>query len=240
MKFLNDATSTNYGLMKHTIGFLVCMVFSGMIFAQKEITQELEKFTEIKAFDGIEVQILKSSQNKVVISGEDQEEVSIVVKNGLLKIRMELGNNFDGDDILVKVYYTEELTLIDSNEDARITSDEIVTASELRVAVQEAGKISLKIKVNTLDVKSTSGGEVDLSGNAKTQEVLANAGGKVYNEKLITEETVVTVNAGGRADINASEKVTAKVRAGGNITIFGNPKQVDKNKVFGGSITVKD
>jgi hypothetical protein len=216
------------------------MLFSGAIYAQMEITQELEKFTEIKAFDRIEVQLVKSNGNKVVITGDDREEVSIVNKDGLLKIRMELGNNLEGGDILVKVYFTEELTLLDSNEDARITSEETLTVPELRVAVQEAGKVSLKINVGKLDVKSTSGGEVVLSGNAKSQEVLANAGGKVYNEKLITGETTVTVNAGGRADINASEKVIAKVRAGGTITIFGNPKQVDKNKVFGGKITVKD
>jgi hypothetical protein len=205
-----------------------------------EITQELEKFTEIKAFDRIEVQLLKSNANKVVITGDDRAEVSVVNKDGLLKIRMELGNNLEGGDILVKVYFTEDLTLLDSNEDARITSEETLTVPELRVAVQEAGKVSLTINVGKLDVKSTSGGEVVLSGNAKTQEVLANAGGKVYNEKLITEETTVTVNAGGRADVNASEKVIAKVRAGGTITIFGKPKQVDKNKVFGGKITVKD
>ncbi|MCJ7465594.1 MAG: DUF2807 domain-containing protein, partial [Maribacter sp.] len=188
--------------MKRVIVFLLCGLFSGMIFAQMEITQELEKFTEIKAFDRIEVQLLKSSANKVVITGDDRDEVSIANKDGLLKIRMELGNNLEGGDILVKVYFTEDLTLLDSNEDARITSEETLTVPELRVAVQEAGKVSLKINVDKLDVKSTSGGEVVLSGNAKTQEVLANAGGKVYNEKLITEQTTVTVNAGGRADVN--------------------------------------
>ncbi len=208
--------------------------------AQKEISKELEKFTEIKAFDRIEVILIKSSENKVVLTGDDRDEVSIVNKDGLLKIRMELDNQMDGGGIEAKIYYTENLTLIDSNENAKINSEDILSGGEIKIAAQEGGKISLKMDFDKLEVKSTSGGEITLTGKAKTQEVLANAGGKVFNDKLDTQETIVTVNAGGSADIKASQKVKAKVRAGGTIDIYGSPKEVEKDKVFGGKITLRD
>jgi len=69
---------------------------------------------------------------------------------------------------------------------------------------------------------------------------MVNTGGKIYNKQLNTQQTTVVVNAGGRADVNASEKVDAKVRAGGSIYIYGNPKEIDKDKVFGGKIEVVD
>ncbi len=226
--------------MKQLILILMISLPSFNVFAQKEITVELEKFTEIKAFDRIQVTLVKSNENKVVITGEDRDEVEVTNKNGLLKIRMELGNHMDGGDIEAKVYYSENLSLIDSNENAKINSDDTLTGDVSRIAVQEGGKVGLKVNIDELEIKSTSGGEITLTGNAKTQEVVANAGGKVFNEKLNTEQTTVTVNAGGRADVNASDKVTAKVRAGGTINIYGNPKEVDKNKVFGGKIKIMD
>ena len=219
--------------------FLMILFCSG-IQAQKEIIVETDEFSEIKAFDRIQVTLVKSDENKVVITGEDRDDVVVSNKNGLLKIRMEAENHMDGRDIDAKVYYSETLSLIDSNEGARITSDETLVADASRIAVQEGGKVVLKVKIDELEVKSTSGGEVTLSGSAKTQEVTANAGGKVFNEDLRTEQTKVTVNAGGMADVNASDKVVAKVRAGGSITIYGNPKTVDRNKVFGGKIKVMD
>src|SRR5690606_12246493 len=124
--------------------------------AQKEITQELEKFTEIKVVDRIEATLIKSEVNKAVITGDDRDEVSISSKGGLLKIRMKLDNHMDGGSIGVKVYYTEDLTLIDSNENAKIGSDETLTGKGMKIAAQEAGKISLKVDVDKLEVKSTS------------------------------------------------------------------------------------
>jgi len=227
-------------IMKKNITIILIGLISFSAMAQKEITVELEKFTEIKAFDRIQVELIKSNANKVVITGEDRDEVEVVNKNGLLKIRMEADNHMDGRDIDAKVYYSETLSLLDSNEGARIRSNETFTADATKIAAQEGGKIELKVNIDELDVKSTSGGEITLTGTAKTQEVVANAGGKVFNEELRTEQTTVTVNAGGNANVNASDKVIAKVRAGGTIDIYGNPKEVEKNKVFGGKIKVID
>lgn len=110
----------------------------------------------------------------------------------------------------------------------------------IEIKTQEGGRIDLKVALNDLYTKSISGGEVTLSGSANTQEVMVNTGGKIYNKQLDTKKTVVVVNAGGRADIKASDKVEAKVRAGGSIYIYGNPKEIQKDKVFGGKIKEMD
>lgn len=217
---------------------LIALLLSANVFAQKESTKELEKFTQIKAYDRIVVTLVKGNENKVVITGDDQDEVEIDNKNGLLKIKMEFKNFMDGDEAKATLYYTESLRLIDANENAKIKSDEILKGDRIEIKTQEGGQIDLKVDIADLYAKAISGGEITLTGTAKIQEVMVNTGGKIYNKKLDTEETTVVVNAGGRADVNASEKVKAKVRAGGSIYIHGNPKAVDKDKVFGGKIEV--
>lgn len=223
--------------MKKIILFTALIVSFGCM-AQEKTTKDIEKFTEIKAFDQIEVILIKSDKNQVVLTGDDQGDVDIENKKGLLKIKMDFENSMDGEDVEAKVYYTEELTLVDANEGAEITSEGTFKASEARIAVQEGSKVEMKVEVENLEVKSTSGSVVTLTGKATNQEVVANAGGKVFNEKLNTETTKVTVNAGGSAEIKASVLADAKVRAGGNITIHGNPKKIEKDKVFGGKIKV--
>ncbi|MFK7810880.1 MAG: head GIN domain-containing protein [Maribacter sp.] len=217
---------------------LALVTFNG--FAQREIVKELEPFNEIKAFDRIETKLIKSTKNKVVITGDDQDEVNISLKGGVLKVKMEFENQMDGGNVIVKVYHSETLTFIDANEGAKISSEDTVTGSEVKIAAQEGGKIDLKVAIENLQVKSTSGAEITLVGKVDNQEAIANSGGKVFNEELKTKETKVTVQAGGSASVHASDKMDAKVRAGGSIYIYGNPKDLNRDKVFGGKIKVMD
>jgi len=209
--------------------------------AQRESTKQLDKFTKVKAYDRIIVTLIKSNENKIVITGDDQDEISISNKNGLLKIRMEFDNFLSGNEAIATLYYTENLELIDANENAHIKSNETLKGSNrVEIKSQEGGHIDLKVDLADVYAKSISGGEVTLTGKSKNQEVMVNTGGKVYNKELNTEDTSVVVNAGGRADVKASERVKAKVRAGGSIYIYGNPKNVDRDKVFGGKIKIVD
>lgn len=53
---------------------------------------------------------------------------------------------------------------------------------------------------------------------------------------LETISTEVSVNAGGEASVRASQKVDAKVRAGGNVKIYGNPSNISESTALGGRI----
>lgn len=225
--------------MKKAVILFVLMFVATPLLAQ-ETTIDLEKFTEVKAFDQIEVTLIKSDKNQVVLTGEDQGDVNIDNKKGLLKIKMDFENHMDGEDVKATLYYTESLTLLDANENAKIFSKGTFKGNEVKIAVQEGADVEMKVEIDDLYVKSTSGSLVILTGKARIQEIVANAGGRVHNEKLDTQETKVTVNAGGSAKVNASQKADAKVRAGGSIYIYGNPKNISRDKVFGGKIKVMD
>ena len=66
---------------------------------------------------------------------------------------------------------------------------------------------------------------------------MVNTGG-IYDAKQLRSKLIsITVNAGGEAAIFATDFVDAKVRAGGNIEIFGKPKQINQKVIAGGTIT---
>ena len=215
-----------------------CLSFS--LTAQDNQEKVVGEFKEIKVYDRIEVELIKSDENKVIVSGKNTEDLVIVHKKDILKIRMTLEEAFDGDETTVKVYYTT-LDIVDANEGAIINSSDTIEQFELTLKAQEGGRIDLAVQdLKFLDVKSVSGGSINVSGNSKNQTVDINTGGSYDAEGLKTENTTVTIKAAGVAHVNASQKVSAKVRAGGSVYIYGNPETVDENTIFGGKIIIKD
>ena len=216
--------------------FSLVVAFSLVSFSQNT-EKELGEFSQLKTFDGLSVELVKSSTNKVVISGVHRNDVEVVNKNGLLKIRFNIPKVTTLYETKVVLFY-KELNLIDANEGSFIFSDEIIKEIDLEIKAQEGAIIRLEVDAQRVNSRVVSGSIVTLSGKAKNQDVVVNSGGVYKAQECITEQTKVTVSAGGSAKIYATEIAKAKVKAGGVIKIYGHPKLADTKKVFGGSITV--
>ena len=200
-----------------------------------QITKNLGDFDSVKVFDKLHVKLVQSSENKIVIKGARESEVEVVNKQGLLKLRMPFPKLLSGDDLDITLYYNN-IELIDVNEGAMVSSTEPIKATAFKVSAQEGGKINVDLDVDKLKVSSVSGGEITLTGKATNQDASLGAGGFLLASKLATSQTTVSVSAGGKADVNASTLVEAKVSAGGSIYIYGKPKQINQKTVFGGKI----
>jgi hypothetical protein len=211
----------------------VAILVAQMSFGQ--ITKNLGDFDSVKVFDKLSVKLVPSSENKIVIKGARESEVEVVNKKGLLKLRMPFPKLLSGNDLDITVYY-KHIELIDVNEGATVTSSETIKATAFKVSAQEGGKINVDLDVEKLNVSSVSGGEITISGKASNQDAGLGAGGYLLASKLTTSQTKVSVSAGGKADVNASTLVDAKVSAGGSIYIYGNPKQINQKTVLGGKI----
>jgi hypothetical protein len=215
--------------------FLFFSIFLG--YGQEEkITQELEPFREIKGFDGISIKLIKSDVNRAVITGANTQKVAIVNNKGVLKIRMQIDKIFSGFRTFVTLYYAEELVVIDVNEDALITSDEVIVQDVLELKAQEGGEINLNCQTEQLLVKSVTGGDIITTGFSDNQDIKINTGGTYNGKTFKTKFTTIAVSAGGNAEIYATNYVKADVKAGGKVKVYGDPQKMDEKTVFGGII----
>src|SRR5690606_18469400 len=139
--------------------------------AQETKVIDLGSFDELKVYDRIHVILIQSTENKAVISGYKQDDVKVVLENGEVKIRMEIENILEGEEITVKLHYTDELSLIDANENAKISSDNEINSHYLTVRVQEGSEIDILINTPTLKSKAVTGGKIRIAGKANNQEV---------------------------------------------------------------------
>ena len=67
--------------MKHLV-LLALILVSRIITAQGPIEKSIGEFTELKVYDLIEVELVKSDKNKIVIKGNNNEDVLVNNKNG--------------------------------------------------------------------------------------------------------------------------------------------------------------
>jgi len=220
--------------MKHIFTALTILITSTAI-AQNSLEKTIGEFTELKVFDLIEVRLVISDENKIVITGKNTEDVVVINKNGKLKIRMILEERFDGKDTSVTLFYTT-VDILDVNEGATISSVDTIKQYEINLKAQEGGKINVHLEVKIANIKAVSGGIIKAHGSATKQKVSLNTGGVYEGKNLQTETTTVIIKAAGNAEVNASELADIKIRAGGNVFVYGDPKTIIENRVFGGRV----
>ncbi|MGY0391229.1 head GIN domain-containing protein [Bizionia sp. KMM 8389] len=220
--------------------FALVFVFTITQLSQAQTEKSLGDFNELKVYDRIEVALIKADENKIIIKGQNTEDVVIVNKNGKLKVKMSIEKLFDGNETSVEVYY-KQIDVIDVNEGAFVGSNDVFSQFEIDLNAQEGGSIKLMVDSMTyLEAKSVTGGVIRVSGTTEKQNVDITTGGSFLGEELVSESAKVIIRAAGEAHINATEKVDAKVRAGGSVYVYGNPKELNENTVFGGKIIRKD
>ncbi len=220
--------------MKQILSVLA-IIISSTTFAQESIEKTIGEFKELKVYDLIDVELIKSKENKIIITGENKEDVLVNNKNGKLKIKMKLEEAFDGNKTRVKLYYSG-VDIIDVNEGAKVFSKDKIKQFEIDLKAQEGGKINVKLNVTYANIKSVTGGVIKTAGKAKSQDISLLTGGVYKGEALKTENTEVAIRAAGEAYVNASGVVDIKIRAGGDVFIYGDPETVNESRVFGGRV----
>ena len=133
--------------------------------------------------------------------------------------------------------YFKKLDALEANEGSRIASKDEISAINFDIICKEGSEIKLiNLQADRLQVRTSAGSIVTTKGMVKNQDILSNSGGKYDGQDCKTQQTVVTVNAGGIAQVYATDLVDAKTRAGGEIKIYGKPKQINEKKIAGGTI----
>ncbi|QOD59805.1 DUF2807 domain-containing protein [Polaribacter haliotis] len=222
------------------LAFLNLLFVSFLINAQTTVTKNLGDYNTLKVYNGIEVTLIKSSNQKLEITGEKSEMVKIKNVDNTLKLSLPFSlkpedNSADGK-ILIKIYYNKNIDIIDGNEGATITGKDF-NQDKIEVNAQERAFINLTITTKELKVRSSSGGIIKLSGTTTNQEVDVDLYGIYHGFNMkSTEKTDVKAGTGAKAEVNSEKTLNAKVSFGGTIFYRGNPEVVKDKKVIGGII----
>lgn len=187
-------------------------------FAFSQETIKLKKFKNLVIASDSEVTIIKSNKNELVIN--DAEDANVVNDGGTLVL---------GSDSDFMLYYNGDIENITIASDAVLTSDDEIKVDRLSITADSDAEVTLKIKVKKLETTASSDAVINLSGKAKNHAAFFSSDAELHAKNLIVENTDIVLSSDAVAVIYT--KNTANVQAGSDaeITIYGNPKNLNKS-----------
>jgi len=222
-------------MIKQILTTMMIAAGTTLAFAQMK---NVGSFTKLKVFDQINVELIPGDEYKADISGKNASNVEFVNSGNELKVRMVTSKVMQGDATKIILYY-KNLGSIQASQGSIISSTSPITSSNLSLISNEGSVIDVLANSAAITSKVNTGGLIKIAGETTTQDVVVNAGGKYEGAELKSENTSVTVNAGGEANVFASQDVTTTTRAGGIINVYGNPENRNEKKVIGGKVNYK-
>ncbi|MEM6641537.1 MAG: head GIN domain-containing protein [Bacteroidota bacterium] len=231
-------------------------------FAQEE-TRDLRSFSTISASEGIDVFLLKGTDEsaRVVINSGNIEldDVLTEVSGSRLKIHLDDGKgwtkrkNIDVE-VFVKYKSLEGLrassaasisaeNAIDANGDFEIDVSsagdievEINNVQELDIEASSAGDARLVVEAEEIDAGISSAGGIEISGYATTQEIDASSSGDYEGFDLKSKEVDASASSGGSVEVNVNDRLRARASSGGSVRYRGEPTNVNSDSSSGGSV----
>lgn len=219
--------------------YFVFLTFSILSNAQKE-DRTLKPFDELRVTGNVLVELTagdKESLSVEIIDNKSDltlDKIVTEVDGKTLKIRM---TNLKARKDKIKVLVTyKNIRDISANAGCKVIVNSLIKGDKLVAKANSGSIIRLKVDLNTIDLNSSEGGLINISGNVKTQETTVGTGGETHSFNLKSNSAFAKVTTGGKIDLYASDKIDAQVRMGGEINFKGDPKDVNKKISLGGTI----
>ena len=219
--------------MKNTIYIL--LLFTITTLSQVKIDRDLGEFSKVAVYDGINLELVKSEENKVEIAGKNTSFVVVKNKNGDLKIRLNLERRFSGDRTKVTLYY-ETLYNIISHEGSNIFSKDTLKQADLNIKANSGSTQNFLINLNTLNTVAATGANINISGKVEYHDTTVSTGAEINAEKLRTTETYATSTTGGLLNVSATKELEVNSKLGGIINVHEKTDKITESISVGGVV----
>jgi len=220
------------------IFLLFSFVFSQFIFSQEivKVTRNVGDINSLKVQGKINIILIKSSEEKVEITGKKPSEVNVTNKNGELKISLPTKRLLLSESVDVKVFY-RDLQILQASNGAIVKSMKDMSVEKLNLISSGNSLIDLTIYAKELTIKSSSGANILLKGEVHSQNIKVYYAGKYSGKELKSSKTDIKVSTKGVAEIFVTDVLKSRARTGGSIIVYGNPNnRKDRKTSLGGEI----
>ncbi len=214
---------------------LTLLIIPSLLVSQEEINRNLGEFTKLSIYDGINVELIKSDENKVEASGENTRFVVVKNKNGNLKIRLNVQKRFSGDRTMVKLYYKNIYSFI-AHEGSNIFSKDTIKQADLKIKGHTGSRIDIPVELNSISVTSTAGAKITLRGFSTYLEASSATGSEINARNMVIEDGEVSALSGSMVDVRAETSLEAVARIGGVINIHSKTERITEKVSLGGSV----
>jgi hypothetical protein len=194
------------------LGVFLC--FSGM--AQKVETRAISSFDKIDVFGNVIVELIKGSEEKLVIESEeiDMENINTRMDGKTLKISNSKEMYSAAKTVRITLTYIQ-LYEITSKGGADVKSEVPLTADRVVFNASSGGNIYVDLDVKTMQSSVGQGSLIVSAGKCINLETEVNSGGVFSGFELECESAVVQSSSKGKVKLNVSKSLEANANTGG-------------------------
>jgi len=236
-------TEKNFSTLLFTI---VILFASCSVLGERGNGNVVKQERKVSAFDAIEVSgafdvylSLGSTQSVFV---ETDENLQPLIRTGVFGRTLKIDNKEPiHNPKCMKVFITvTDLKRIEVSGAVDIHTQNQLTLTELAIEISGATDAVLDIAVQKLEISSSGGSNLKLSGMANRVDLDASGAVDIRAYELLTEIVAIDISGAGEVEINVTKELTASVSGAGTVRYKGNPAKVDSDVSGAGSIKKAD
>lgn len=197
------------------------------------------QFSSLRVTSGIDVYLSQGDRESIEVEADENLHEYILTenRNGVLHVYSE-ANIREAE--MKRVYVTmKDIESLSTSSAGDIIGQTPVRTGRLELSVSSAGDIKLEVNVKEIKVGVSSSGDVTLTGEADLLNANLSSAGDLNAYGLVVREADVSASSAGDADINVTERLTARSSSAGDINYRGNPKYIDAHSSSAGSVNRK-
>ena len=212
---------------------LVFFLFSAIVFSQQKTIGE---FTELIIKDGLHVTLISGDINAISITSENKKGVTVINKDGRLKISMKPFQTLKGIDANIELFFTGDISKVEVSRGAYLSVLDTLQTKELHIRSKKGAEIELSLSAKKVNYTANTGGKIIVVGEVEQQQIRISSGGTVDAQRTLSKESIAQITFGGSCEVQATSLFDLTTRFGGVARVYGNPLKTVHNKTLGGSI----
>lgn len=208
-------------------------------------TRAVDGFTEVAVSDSISVTLVQGDF-AVDVEANDTDDIVTEVSGDTLRIYKDKGwkwysfgllSFFMDDEDMSATVTLPTLTRIRTSGGADARGQGSFTGDNLEISTSGGGNITLDLHYDAIDVRSSGGSTVHLSGTANRGILSSSGGSRQNNEDLAVKEAELRSSGGSNLNVGEVEELSARASGGSDIRYEGNPRVRDIDESGGADVT---
>lgn len=198
--------------------------------------RDAKSFDGLKVSSGVDVFLKQGDTEKITVEADENihEYIITEVRDGVLNVYSE-GNIRKAER--ERVYVTmKNVNSVRTTSAGDVTCETPIKTDRMELSASSAGDIKMELYAKEVEINISSSGDISVTGEADKMEADLSSAGDLNAYDLKVREADISVSSAGNADVNVSERITARASSAGDINYMGNPKFVDAHSSSAGGI----
>ena len=202
---------------------------------------QTEDYDIIQAHGPIEIHLKKGKEGEIAVTTSDNlhQYLEVESNNNRLEIRLKKGVSIKRNGNFELSIPFESISKVSLSGSGVIDTEDPISGS-LDISLSGSGNIDLKLDTEKVGTQISGAGNIKFSGTSKDSNLSISGSANYNGLELETQNTSIEISGSGRAKVNASESLKARISGSGSVQYKGKPDKVNTNISGSGSVKTID